>query len=658
MKGKLIMGLDEKILTDAMTSRCKWLEKFIEMRNYDIGYNNSNFLCIYFCALCIAYNRQDAKRKLREMNKKLKNCLSKDSIENMIKNINKYNLYKYPNETIIQRLSITEDEVKELGIYKHQENVKKRKENKIKKENLREAILADYEKNLNRKEIVEKYCNDGQINARTVDRWLKEAAAEKKEKRNNEIIRLRESGATYEQIKEICDCGINTIKRVLFDSPKLTKKTDIVQTMIVKESYQSKSDLGLKALSLYKSEVKTSSVTDYQLALLKLKGTKNNVYIYGHAGTGKTHLVKEWLKSFTQEELQQTLVLAPTGKSSELLNGNTIHSVFKFPLGVLPKPDINNMVIPTGIENIKRIIIDECSLVRVDIFENLIQTIRLIEKTYKRKIQIVCISDYGQIEPTVMNREKNLLKQYYQNKIYAFQSELWEQCNFEKIKLIHVFRQQDPVFSEYLIRLKYGDNEAIDFFNRHSAYTLNEKAIYITSLRTDANKYNRMAVSKFKASELKTYKAKCKEIIEDEELPTEEEITLAVGMRVLATCNDADGLYKNGSLGTVVQLNKNSVDVQLDNGSVVNVRYKVFILESGAVWMMLPLAYGYAITVQKSQGCTFEYVAIDGGENGFFAVGSLYVALSRCTDIRGLFLIRGLRKKELKVNTDALQMTL
>lgn len=654
------MGLDEKILTDAMTSRCKWLEKFIEMRNYDIGYNNSNFLCIYFCALCIAYNRQDAKRKLREMNKKLKNCLSKDSIENTIKNINKYNLYKYPNETIIQRLSITEDEVKELGIYKHQENVKKRKENKIKKENLREAILADYEKNLNRKEIVEKYCNDGQINARTVDRWLKEAAAEKKEKRNNEIIRLRESGATYEQIKEICDCGINTIKRVLFDSPKLTKKTDIVQTMIIKESYQSISDLGLKALSLYKSEVKTSSVTDYQLALLKLKGTKNNVYIYGHAGTGKTHLVKEWLKSFTQEELQRTLVLAPTGKSSELLNGNTIHSVFKFPLGVLPKPDINNMVIPTGLENIKRIIIDEVSMVRLDIFENMIQTIHLIEKTYKRKIQKIVIGDFGQCCPVTTKKDLvEIKKQYPEAKgIYAFQSELWEQCKFEPIKLTYVFRQQDPEFSEHLIGLKYGNYDSIDFFNRHSAYMLNDKAIFITALKSDANKYNRMAISKFKSSELKTYKARCKEIIDDEDLPTEEEITLAVGMRVLTICNDVDGLYKNGSLGTVVQLNKDNVDVQLDDGSVVNIKYKVFVLESGTVWMMLPLAYGYSITAQKTQGCSFRYVAIDGGENGFFAVGSLYVAVSRCTDISGLFLIRGLRKKELKVDKEALKMTL
>ena len=138
----------------------------------------------------------------------------------------------------------------------------------------------------------------------------------------------------------------------------------------------------------------------------------------------------------------------------------------------------------------------------------------------------------------------------------------------------------------------------------------------------------------------------------------ESELTLAVGMRVICTCNDSEGLYTNGSLGTVTRLLNNAVMVLLDNGNEVKIKYKVFKLPSGAVWLMLPLSYGYAITVQRSQGCTFDYVAIDSGESGFFSVGALYVALSRCTSIRGLYLETPLRNKELKINIDALRMTL
>lgn len=652
------MGLDVKYISDAMESRCKRLEKFIEMRNYDIGYRNKEFLTIYFSAMCMAYDRTYAKGQIREINRKLKNNLSEESVEKIITSINKQNMLSFKNETVIQRLGITEEEVEVLGFYDHRKKMEKRKEKKDKKEKLRNEIIEDYRNGMIKKDIFDKYCNSGKISKSTVKRWLQEVAESKKEERNDQIIRFYSSGASYSQISEVCGCSLNTVKSVIENCQKGSKRTKKESIMTVKESYQSKDDLALKGISLYKTEVKVSSVSDYQLALLKLKGTRNNVFLYGNAGTGKSHAIKEWLSSMDDEQLKKVTIIAPTGRASEILNGSTIHSVFKFPLGVLPKPNIDDMTIPTALENTEILIIDEVSMCRIDVFENIIQTVRLIEQTYKRTIKIVAVGDFGQLEPTATRNDKRLLKQWYQGFIYAFQSELWQQCNFQKIKLTYVFRQNDSTFSEKLNQIKFGDKEALDFFNKNSAYTLNEKAIYITSLRNDANKYNRMAVSKFKSSELKTYKAKCKEIIEDEELPTEEEITLAVGMRVLTTCNDADGLYKNGSLGTVVQLNKNSVDVQLDDGNIVNVKYKVFILESGTVWMMLPLAYGYSITVQKTQGCTYKYVAIDGGENGFFAVGSLYVALSRCTDISGLFLIRGLREKELKVNKDALEMTL
>ena len=652
------MGLDAKYISDAMESRCKRLEKFIEMRNYDIGYRNKEFLTIYFSAMCMAYDRTYAKGQIREINRKLKNNLSEESVEKIITSINKQNMLSYKNETVIQRLGITEEEVEVLGFYDHRKKMEKRKEKKDKKEKLRNEIIEDYRNGMIKKDIFDKYCNSGKISKSTVKRWLQEVAESKKEERNDQIIRFYSSGASYSQISEVCGCSLNTVKSVIENCQKGSKRTKKESIMTVKESYQSKDDLALKGISLYKTEVKVSSVSDYQLALLKLKGTRNNVFLYGNAGTGKSHAIKEWLYSMDDEQLKTVTIVAPTGRAAENLNGSTIHSVFKFPLGVLPKPNIDDMTIPTALENTEILIIDEVSMCRIDVFENVIQTIRLIEQTYNRTIKIVTVGDFGQLEPTATRNDKRLLKQWYQGSIYAFQSELWQQCNFQKIKLTYVFRQNEPTLSEMLNEIKFGVKEAIDFFNKNAARLLDERAIYITSLKSDANKHNLNAIGKFSKKQLKTYKAKCKADVSDEELPTESELTLAVGMRIICTCNDCEGLYTNGSLGTVTRLLKNAVMVLLDNGCEVEIKYKVFKLPSGAVWLMLPLSYGYAITVQRSQGCTFDYVAIDSGESGFFSVGALYVALSRCKSIGGLYLETPLRNKELKINIDALRMTL
>ena len=105
------MASNRNKLLDVMAARCEWLKKLAEIREYDLAYKNNDFLCIYFNSLCVAYNRQDAKNMLREMNRKLNNPLSNESVENIIEKINMKSLYHYKNETIIQRLAITENEV-------------------------------------------------------------------------------------------------------------------------------------------------------------------------------------------------------------------------------------------------------------------------------------------------------------------------------------------------------------------------------------------------------------------------------------------------------------------------------------------------------------------------------------------------------------------
>ena len=70
---------------------------------------------------------------------------------------------------------------------------------------------------------------------------------------------------------------------------------------------------------------------EQQKAFELVKNTNSSLFITGKAGTGKTTFVKR-----IQEEINKTfLVLAPTGIAALKVEGQTIHSVFRFPFEVI-----------------------------------------------------------------------------------------------------------------------------------------------------------------------------------------------------------------------------------------------------------------------------------------------------------------------------------
>jgi ATP-dependent exoDNAse (exonuclease V) alpha subunit len=128
-------------------------------------------------------------------------------------------------------------------------------------------------------------------------------------------------------------------------------------------------------------------------------------------------------------------------------------------------------------------------------------------------------------------------------------------------------------------------------------------------------------------------------------------------MRVMITANNTKKCYFNGNLGTIKAFNKNSIRVILDNGRVVNVEY---IMNKNNI--IMPLEYGYAATVQKCQGMTFNrmnLIAMDlhnNETNNVFMEGQLYTALSRCVDLKKINLIgQPFKESDIKVNPYALR---
>ncbi|MBC7319377.1 AAA family ATPase, partial [bacterium] len=64
----------------------------------------------------------------------------------------------------------------------------------------------------------------------------------------------------------------------------------------------------------------------FQKALDLLENTNKNVFITGKAGTGKSTLLN-YFRSITKKKI---VVLAPTGVAALNINGETIHSFFRF----------------------------------------------------------------------------------------------------------------------------------------------------------------------------------------------------------------------------------------------------------------------------------------------------------------------------------------
>ena len=65
-----------------------------------------------------------------------------------------------------------------------------------------------------------------------------------------------------------------------------------------------------------------------------------------------------------------------------------------------------------------------------------------------------------------------------------------------------------------------------------------------------------------------------------------------------------------------------------------------------ATFSQYPLKLAWASTIHKSQGQTFEKVAIDL-DRGSFAHGQTYVALSRAKSMEGIYLVRKIAYKDL-----------
>lgn len=389
-----------------------------------------------------------------------------------------------------------------------------------------------------------------------------------------------------------------------------------------------------------------------------LENSRNNIFISGRAGTGKSTL----LRLFKETTKKQIVVLAPTGVAALNINGQTIHSFFRFPPGIIVNSALKKQRNRSIYKKLEVIVIDEISMVRADMLDNIDHFLRVNRDSPLPfgGIQMVFIGDLFQIPPVVSQAfEKQYISEKFETP-YFFSSNVLKNNDIQLIyiELHEVFRQVDRTFINLLesIRMNEMDWDQLQELNARHKPEFIKEGNYITlcSRNLLANKINNEKLDEIDSGVF-SYEAMIEGEFPESIFPTDPVLTLKVGAQIIFIRNDIDKKYVNGTIGKISYLDNYVIRAEIfESGETreievypeiwENTRY-IFDKDSNSeirqetmgTFNQYPIKLAWAITIHKSQGKTFDNVRIDMG-SGAFTHGMTYVALSRCRTLEGIVL--------------------
>jgi tetratricopeptide (TPR) repeat protein len=399
---------------------------------------------------------------------------------------------------------------------------------------------------------------------------------------------------------------------------------------------------------------------EFKIAFDLVSNSNKSFFLTGKAGTGKS----TFLKYIVENVDKNIVVVAPTGIAAINANGATIHSFFRFPLRPLVPDDDDIPIFYKGNEKRKIIstmdtlIIDEISMVRSDLLDGIDYSLRNNGGDPKKAFggkQIVYVGDIFQLEPVVRREEKEVLNEFYKS-TYFFDAKVLKNKKITTIELQKTYRQKDKSFINLLDKIRHGEHSQSDLKKINSRVILDSKlnnhdfTITLTTTNDIANKLNSLTLKKIAKSSY-TFYADVIDDFDENKYPTESELNLKEGAQVIFLKNDPNGRWVNGTIAKIYKLSEDYIKVKLKNGIIhnvetfvwenikytYNIRQKKIEQEILGTFEQYPLKLAWAITINKSQGMTFDKVVIDFG-TGTFTGGQTYVALSRVTSFEGLFL--------------------
>ena len=421
---------------------------------------------------------------------------------------------------------------------------------------------------------------------------------------------------------------------------------------------------------------------------------KKNITLLAPAGYGKTYVLKiilELYKEFNKQKDEghfhkvyntQSLkssvlaskpviqLCASTGKASCLLHCRTLHSLLGIGIGKgTPEEWYARLIKARYLSNtfdilrsVHCIIIDEISMIGSTLLDNISSYLKLIRRNDIPfgGIQIILVGDFAQLHPI--------------NDDLAFKSNEYKNANFYKVEFTKCFRQSDPLFQNILNELRFGhlSEESFTILKNRKSIDTN----YLGELKPTMLRSTNKEVDNINQRELDemckrtnqtptTYSIRSSTGIDSKIIEIHRKalglpniVELAIGCQVMVTYNISKEIV-NGTQGVILSLNAKNVEIQLHNGEIVTIEYIGFkdpedenIQKAKVIFHYMPLRLATAITIHKSQGCTMQLLEVDC--KNIFTNSQLYVAISRCTDLRGL-IVKNLSKKHIMCSNDVKQ---
>ena len=327
--------------------------------------------------------------------------------------------------------------------------------------------------------------------------------------------------------------------------------------------------------------------------------TKNFSIITGGPGTGKTTIIKGIVELYKRlnklnymDLTNKIALLAPTGRASKRMSEGalfpacTIHRFLKW-----NKENDKFMVNKDNKSNIDFVIVDEASMIDINLFNNLLLGL-------KKNVKIVLIGDSNQLESVGPGK---VLK------------DLIDSDLINVIKLDELYRQEEKSFIPKLAREINDENITDDLFNKKDDFNFIEcnyhlakdyvKEVCLKALEKGYDESDIQVLAPMYKGEngIDNLNKILQDIFnkESEKELKYGDVIYKVNDKVLQLENDVDNNVFNGDIGYIVDIKDKIVTIDFD-GNIVKYPSKNLNM----------IKHAYAISIHKAQGSEFKIVVI------------------------------------------------